>query len=809
MSSNNVKVDVIQSVLKTGDILTHLQLKKLSKQGALIPFVCNPQEGSGTHAFVNGNFYRRSVDAPRGFKHLLSDLNTYNHPPSFEMFLFEDTVVGVFEAEKKPVAVLNCLSTCLQLSYEVVMLVTEDGAACKKPPRDVAGMDKLFRDGWIVLCNFAQQDLEKQLHHVSSYTIGKAEMKHTCTFHLLKFDNFEGNPMQVAAEDLARYVSKKDNAFSDERINTLQPSRSLSKERPAPVNIEYLRANIQEFQGSGKSLGNDPMFLKYKDDLVIKRELFMKILAAVEIFYRKAREAVGSGSYREDWMDVFTHCCLVDPDNPCNACEGCNKLMCQVCMLVLAAQGVSDKNVLSSLGAVFRHPRYANLDSKKFLALGMTELTLLFKKCSKQVLNAHNFFFFLYEVEFGGGPPTHLEDITCFRGFNEKTGCLYFLALLSLMLGIAPDRWVVEKSIELGLVPSAARTNPPMVAKMLESWIPIEKSELWNNLLGGTAQIMDCSTEVARKVQRVAYLMGNTYVDVCRILTPHKRYNIWTRDVEFIRNVGDINLSSQEVSIFHQQSATGRTGHSRTSPRLAKKPPKGSPASIAIVKKATKPRSSKRLAKKQEESQPEVSDMTSTIATTSTIGSGTATLAPAALLAPAKVPETPMMIESPIVYPTPRILQYPEPTSRELRHNDRQLRTTRSGKQKKSNTRNGKEKKKKTLQTILPGATVPTGDCRLPCENGGCRLPSENDDTKTKTLQTILPGASVPTGDCRLPCEIYDKQPGVKLFDYNPKQMLMEDVLGRAKGRLKQTTNIHQVTQESSLEWPSSSDEGD
>jgi hypothetical protein len=75
-------------------------------------------------------------------------------------------------------------------------------------------------------------------------------------------------------------------------------------------------------------------------------------------------------------------------------------------------------------------------------------------------------------------------------------------------------------------------------------------------------------------------------------------------------------------------------------------------------------------------------------------------------------------------------------------------------------------------------------------------------------LQTTLPGASVPTGDCRLPCEIQDTKPGAKLFDYDPKQMQLEDMLGRAKGRSKRT-NIHQVTQESSLDWPSSSDEED
>jgi hypothetical protein len=73
-----------------------------------------------------------------------------------------------------------------------------------------------------------------------------------------------------------------------------------------------------------------------------------------------------------------------DPENPCNSYAGCNKFTCQVAMSVVAAQGVADKAMLASLGTEFRRPRYAHLNSQKNLALGLTELTLLFMRCSKQ-----------------------------------------------------------------------------------------------------------------------------------------------------------------------------------------------------------------------------------------------------------------------------------------------------------------------------------------------------------------------------------------------------------------------------------------
>jgi hypothetical protein len=50
---------------------------------------------------------------------------------------------------------------------------------------------------------------------------------------------------------------------------------------------------------------------------------------------------------------------------------------------------------------------------------------------------------------------------------------------------------------------------------MLEQWIQVKKWELWNNVLGGTAQIMDSSLKAAKKVQRLSFQLGKTYIDIC------------------------------------------------------------------------------------------------------------------------------------------------------------------------------------------------------------------------------------------------------------------------------------------------------
>jgi hypothetical protein len=234
-------------------------------------------------------------------------------------------------------------------------------------------------------------------------------------------------------------VSKRENSFSDAKINELSPSRSLSKERPPKVPGAYVRLHLKEFRGSGKDLDNDPMFAQYMGDLVANLE-FNNSVEAVVRFYTLACDVVGSPAYRGDWTGAFTHCCNIDPEHLCISCYGCNMLMCQVAMDVLAVQGVADKNMLASLGTVFRNPRYAHLDSKKFLSLGLTELTLLLKCCSKQALNAHHFLYFLWEVENVGGPPTHIQDLTCFRGFSEKSACLFFLAMRFLWSQLGQER---------------------------------------------------------------------------------------------------------------------------------------------------------------------------------------------------------------------------------------------------------------------------------------------------------------------------------------------------------------------------------
>jgi hypothetical protein len=171
-----------------GDIISHSELKKFPREFVVVPFVSNPKECNNTHGFMNGNF-TENVSGVCQVSNicLLTLMHTIIHQHLRPPF-FKEIVSGVFDVENKPVLVLHCLSGILHLSYEMVTVITGDGYIESKHQTAEAGrLEALFKEGWSILCAYAQQELHKQLHHVSSYNIGAGLMCHTASFNLLKY----------------------------------------------------------------------------------------------------------------------------------------------------------------------------------------------------------------------------------------------------------------------------------------------------------------------------------------------------------------------------------------------------------------------------------------------------------------------------------------------------------------------------------------------------------------------------------------------------------------------------------------------
>jgi hypothetical protein len=95
------------------------------------------------------------------------------NPQAFESPFFKEVVAGVFDVEHKlVVVVLHCQPGILHLSYEVVSLMSAQGYnESEQQLAEADRLEALFKEGWSVLCDYAQQRLHKQMHHVSSYSI--------------------------------------------------------------------------------------------------------------------------------------------------------------------------------------------------------------------------------------------------------------------------------------------------------------------------------------------------------------------------------------------------------------------------------------------------------------------------------------------------------------------------------------------------------------------------------------------------------------------------------------------------------------
>jgi endonuclease III len=192
---------------------------------------------------------------------------------------------------------------------------------------------------------------------------------------------------------------------------------------------------------------------------------------------------------RNNWEDVFTTRC--PQKEPCACCRNCNIRIAQGAIVVFAAQGVADENILPHLGAVFRHPRYQHFGVEEWAALPIAELASLLNHCSMQGQNALYIHDFLAEVGKNGVPRT-LEDCLCFLGILKKTACLFLTAVFGKQFGIPVDRHLAQAFINCGWVHPNCKPQTSyctMMSDMVELWLPMEETGAVNNVVAGLRQL--------------------------------------------------------------------------------------------------------------------------------------------------------------------------------------------------------------------------------------------------------------------------------------------------------------------------------
>ena len=250
------------------------------------------------------------------------------------------------------------------------------------------------------------------------------------------------------------------------------------------------------------------------ENLVTKKR---KQLSQVEDVYILSSEICGDNSYREGWKQVYTTKCSVCQERPCGECRDCRTRMVQAAMVVLAAQGVSDKIILPHLGAVFRHSRYVNLSMEEWGELTVHELAAIFKKCSCHCKNAFALHNFIQEcLEYG--PPTTLEDIECIRAFSKKSGCLWLKAVFNIDFGVPSDSHVLDSAKKLRWVPQSCQAT--LCSHLIECFVPREMWEMPNIYLAGLRQNLAENSMKTHVILTCASYLGREHLELVKQILP-------------------------------------------------------------------------------------------------------------------------------------------------------------------------------------------------------------------------------------------------------------------------------------------------
>jgi endonuclease III len=198
----------------------------------------------------------------------------------------------------------------------------------------------------------------------------------------------------------------------------------------------------------------------------------------------------GLVSLRSCWEDVFTTHCSSHP-GPCGTCRNCSIRIAQATIVVYAAQGVADENILPHLGSVYRHPKYQHFGVEEWAALPVEEIASVLRHCSMQGQNALYIHDFLKEVSNNGVPRT-VDDCLSFYGMLKKTACLFLSVVFEEQFGIPVDRHLSTAFINLAWVPHdcrAVKMHSTLMSQMVEFWLPKEETGEINNVIAGLRQL--------------------------------------------------------------------------------------------------------------------------------------------------------------------------------------------------------------------------------------------------------------------------------------------------------------------------------
>jgi hypothetical protein len=215
------------------------------------------------------------------------------------------------------------------------------------------------------------------------------------------------------------------------------------------------------------------------------------------------------------WEDVFTSRCSKTVE-PCGTCRECNIRCAQAIVVVFAAQGVADENILPHLGGMFRLPRYRNFGCKEWSMVSTDELAELLTPCSCHGLKGcylHDWFVYVSS----NGPPLSVEQCLCMYGMQKKSACLFLSAFMGSPVGVPVDRHLKVAFLNLGWVHPLC-SDPTTMSNMIEIWLPMKETANLNNVVAGLRQLYQ-KTQHRQVLLDVVANCGRKHYSLLRRLT--------------------------------------------------------------------------------------------------------------------------------------------------------------------------------------------------------------------------------------------------------------------------------------------------
>jgi endonuclease III len=217
---------------------------------------------------------------------------------------------------------------------------------------------------------------------------------------------------------------------------------------------------------------------------------------------------------RGSWEEVFSHRCH-NIGEVCGTCRNCDKRFAQAAIVVFAAQGVADSNILCYLGTVFRHWRYQNWGVAEWALVNVYELATILKPCSAQGLKSlylKHFFQYLSQHQV----PRTVPHFCCFYGIQKKSACLLISTTKEEPVGIPVDRHLKAAFRNLGWVPPEVN-DPTLMSEMVEIWLPADQTADVNNKIAGIRQLYQKSTTRA-SLCKTAFNLGEEHYEILKYL---------------------------------------------------------------------------------------------------------------------------------------------------------------------------------------------------------------------------------------------------------------------------------------------------